>query len=560
MRTRTILASGLLAAIGASASAAPLTTTFTYQGVLENNGAPANGVYDLRFQLTDASTLGILLQTIEFNDVPVSDGIFTVQLTFDTAHFAGEQRWVAVGVRDGASAGAYTSLNPRQPLHAAPFAIYAMKPWLKNAGNNNIYYDLGRVGINTTSPQGMLGVVSNGINGIHVENPTSTGFTDSGVVGIAPDFGGNFSATGTSGITAGVRGTAAAGSAQNYGVWGSASSTHADSAGVIGTHTAGIGVAGQSATGEGVFGLLTGTSGNAGRFEATNSSHNGDAVYVTKTGGGRCMQLFVADGDQAQPLYAVTYGPARAASFEAHDSNTVSAVSILKNNGPALTVFGSVGSSDLPSLTAPVSIMGGDDASLTADGYLMLGGRTGANIVIDNNEIVARNNGAASSLTLNNNGGNVVIAPQGTTSVRVLEISGADVAERFPCSEQTEPGTVMELDPENPGQLRISRCGYSKRVAGIVSGAGDLPAGAILGNLPGQEKNPPIAMSGRVWAKCDASNSAIEVGDLLTTSATPGHAMKAIDDSRSHGAVLGKAMTTLEAGKQGLVLVLVNLH
>src|SRR5262249_6700157 len=96
-------------------------------------------------------------------------------------------------------------------------------------------------------------------------------------------------------------------------------------------------------------------------------------------------------------------------------------------------------------------------------------------------------------------------------------------------------------------------------VAGIVSGAGDLAAGAILGNLPGKEDAPPIALSGRVWARCDASSGAIKPGDLLTTSDMPGHAMKASDRERAFGTVIGKAMTGLKEGR-GLVLVLVNLQ
>ena len=54
--------------------------------------------------------------------------------------------------------------------------------------------------------------------------------------------------------------------------------------------------------------------------------------------------------------------------------------------------------------------------------------------------------------------------------------------------------------------------------------------------------------------------SAIEAGDLLTTSDTPGHAMKAADAGRRAGAVIGKAMSPLAQGQRGLVLVLVNLQ
>lgn len=142
---------------------------------------------------------------------------------------------------------------------------------------------------------------------------------------------------------------------------------------------------------------------------------------------------------------------------------------------------------------------------------------------------------------------------------KVVEITGADLAEKFPVKETVDPGMVVEIDPDHPGQLRLASGAYNRRVAGVVSGAGGLPAGAILGNLPGSEDHPPIAMTGRVWVHCDASGGAIALGDLLTTSDTPGHAMKVEDYPRAQGAVIGKAMTELREGR-GMVLVLVNLQ
>jgi len=147
----------------------------------------------------------------------------------------------------------------------------------------------------------------------------------------------------------------------------------------------------------------------------------------------------------------------------------------------------------------------------------------------------------------------------GRTRTDVLEITGADLAEKFPVSEKVKPGMVVAIDPENPGQLCLARGAYNRCVAGVVSGANGLSVGAILGNLPGEENAPPIALSGRVWVYCDASKQPINPGDLLTTSMTAGHAMKVIDYSKSQGAILGKAMTSLAEGK-GLVLVLISLQ
>lgn len=158
-------------------------------------------------------------------------------------------------------------------------------------------------------------------------------------------------------------------------------------------------------------------------------------------------------------------------------------------------------------------------------------------------------------------GGNIVLetAPGGVVSVPVLEIRGADVAEKFPASEKLAPGMVVAIDKTNPGKLCLARGAYNRCVAGVVSGANNFSVGAVLGSAPELKDAPPIALSGRVYVHCDASSGSIEPGNLLTTSETPGHAMKAIDANRSHGAVIGKAMTELKTGR-GLVLMLVQPH
>jgi len=148
----------------------------------------------------------------------------------------------------------------------------------------------------------------------------------------------------------------------------------------------------------------------------------------------------------------------------------------------------------------------------------------------------------------------------GLARVEAIQITGADVAEKFPMSEEVKPGMVVAIDRQNPGQLCLSRGAYNRCVAGVVSGANELPTGAVLGNLPGQEDAMPIALTGRVWVYCDGTGHAIEAGDLLTTAQRPGHAMAVTDYERAHGAVIGKAMTRLEKGKTGLVLALVNLQ
>ncbi len=156
---------------------------------------------------------------------------------------------------------------------------------------------------------------------------------------------------------------------------------------------------------------------------------------------------------------------------------------------------------------------------------------------------------------------------RGTTSTGVLTITGADVAEPFNVSKSDAvpepiPGMVASIDPANPGKLVVCTTPYDKKVAGAISGAGGLSVGVVLGKEnadPLIQGEHPLAMSGRVYVWCDASSDPIEPGDLLTSSSTPGHAMKARDHARAFGAVFGKAMTGLKEGR-GLVLVLVNLQ
>jgi hypothetical protein len=144
----------------------------------------------------------------------------------------------------------------------------------------------------------------------------------------------------------------------------------------------------------------------------------------------------------------------------------------------------------------------------------------------------------------------------GTLTIR----GGSDVAEPFLVTgSQVEPGTVMVIDAANPGQLMRSAQAYDTRVAGIISGAGGINPGISLQQDGLLDHGQKLALSGRVYVLADASGGAIKPGDLLTTSSTPGHAMKVSDHVRAHGAILGKAMTALSEG-QGIVLVLVTLQ
>ena len=104
------------------------TTTFTYQGKLTDGGNPANGNYDMQFKLFDTATVGtgLLLGTITNPSVPVTAGIFTVQLDFGAGVFTGPPRYLEIGVRPMGSPDPYTLLSPRQAVTSTPYSVRSL--------------------------------------------------------------------------------------------------------------------------------------------------------------------------------------------------------------------------------------------------------------------------------------------------------------------------------------------------------------------------------------------------------------------------------------------------
>ncbi len=187
----------------------------------------------------------------------------------------------------------------------------------------------------------------------------------------------------------------------------------------------------------------------------------------------------------------------------------------------------------------------------------------------NDNPYMYTNNKDLIILSGNGNVGINTVNPQekldiyGTTRTTILEITGgSDLAEPFDIidSENIQPGMVVAIDLKQPGQLRISNTAYDRTVAGIVSGANGINPGMTMSQKGTVADGTfPVALTGRVYAWADAGNKPIEPGDLLTTSNTPGYAMKVEDFTKAQGAIIGKAMSALKRGK-GLVLVLVALQ
>ncbi len=153
----------------------------------------------------------------------------------------------------------------------------------------------------------------------------------------------------------------------------------------------------------------------------------------------------------------------------------------------------------------------------------------------------------------------------GRITCDVLQINGgSDLSEKFDITsihDVVKPGMIVSIDPAKPGDLSVSHKAYDRTVAGIISGAGGVKSGMLMGQAGTKaDGKHPVALTGRVYCYVDADAAgAVEPGDLITTSSTPGHGMKVIDHSKATGAIIGKAMSKLANGK-GLVLVLVSLQ
>ncbi len=253
-----LLAPGLSAAIGQ----ALLGTAFTYQGQLKDAGQPFNGSANLIFRLYDASVGGNLIGSQTLTGVGIAGGLFTVVLNgsgeFGPIAFNGDARWLDITVNG-------TTLTPRQPLTAAPYALYAQSvpnPLEVDGTTNN--WQIGAQNYSTDpGATGVLGVIA-------------TTLAHSSSVAVRGENHGTGS---------------------GIGVWGS---HYGSGWGVLGTSVSGDGVHGQSdgGTGRGVYGLVTATPAggdeNFGVFgEATAASGDtyglwGESASTAGTGALGC--------------------------------------------------------------------------------------------------------------------------------------------------------------------------------------------------------------------------------------------------------------------------------
>jgi hypothetical protein len=148
--------------------------------------------------------------------------------------------------------------------------------------------------------------------------------------------------------------------------------------------------------------------------------------------------------------------------------------------------------------------------------------------------------------------------PQTTPWTGVL--CGGDYAEAVDPADAKEaygPGDVLVIAGNEKGDIQKSTEPYATTVAGVFA-----TKPGVVGRrqtLPDTGAEIPMAMVGIVPTKVTAENGPIHRGDLLVTSSKSGYAMKGTDRGRMLGAVIGKAMGSLESDS-GVIEVLVTLQ
>ena len=147
-----------------------------------------------------------------------------------------------------------------------------------------------------------------------------------------------------------------------------------------------------------------------------------------------------------------------------------------------------------------------------------------------------------------------VLADQ-TFYAAAFESGAADIAEWVPISTPVEPGDVVEFDPIAPGHYRITQSPFSSLVAGVIS----TTPGVTLGTDLDASEKALLALVGIVPVKVTDEGGAIQPGDLLVTSSTPGHAMRWAGSEPWFCSLVGKALESMDE-EQGVILVLLTAH
>ena len=585
-----------------SAQAQPWPTAFTYQGQVKVDGVPLNGTADFRFTTSGATT--------DVLAVSVTNGLFTAAVDFGAYPYGSAAGNLAVAIRHPAGVGSYVAIGVT-PMTASPYSVQTRGLFVNGATD---------VGIGTASPEGKLHILEGSAGNVTAYGSSPLVLETSGqnyisLLTPANEGRGILFGDPTNQASGGIAYSASVPNGLDF-------RTNGNIPRMTITSTGDVGIGTGTALPEGRLHVVEGSAGNVTAYGGsslvleTNAENyislltpvnrgrgilfgdvfdptSGGITYHTdvfsglgfRTGGGIPRMTINSGGgvgigigtEIPEGMLHVRRGSA--GNVNAYtgsplvvESNGQTFISLLApaNQGRGI-LFGDPDNNVDGGIVYDALVANGLEfrtngnnprMSITNTGSVGIGTNAPtAKLDVRNGAIAVTNAAGQSRVAMNVDG-----ADNGVVTSDIVVINGgSDIAEPYdvaPAGDaQPIPGMVVSIDPAQVGKLRVSARAYDRTVAGIISGANGINPGLTLGQKGTvADGEMPVANVGRVWCYVDAdAGGPVAPGDLLTTSATPGHAMKVTDHSAANGAVLGKAMSTLDCGR-GMVLVLVSLQ
>lgn len=130
----------------------------------------------------------------------------------------------------------------------------------------------------------------------------------------------------------------------------------------------------------------------------------------------------------------------------------------------------------------------------------------------------------------------------------VINLIGGDIAENFDAEDaDVRQGSVVVVRAS--GRVSVTTVPYDTAVVGVVAGAPGFRPALMLDSGTRAGPRLSVTLIGKVMCLVDASFGPVAAGDFLTSSQTPGHAMKLTYPDRAFGAILGKALAPLNSGR-----------
>jgi hypothetical protein len=549
------LVSGLALAQGpdqpeGSAPQGAMGAAFTYQGRLEDGSGPFNGACDLKFSLYDAAADGTRIDdTKTLPGVEVRQGLFTVLLNFGAGAFDGQERWLEIEVRCPAGTGDYATLNPRQPLTAVPYALYAASAG-GGTGGGDSWSLTGNSGTTPgtnylgTSDNKALELKVNGQRALRLEPNTESPNVIGGYSGnsVAWGWGATICGGGGSGKVNHV--------VASYGtVCGGSDNTASGGHATIGGGASNEALGDWSTVGGGHLNIAHNTVATVG------GGTNNEAIgwYATVPGGraniaGGDYSLAAGRRSQANDAGTFVWADSTDADFASTGANQflvrargglrlVSGASTFADTNAALQVENAVNRGE-------VAWFRQGDASNPHAVLNLVNQKAGSNNLLE-----GWHESGSRQFHIDNTGAYTA----GSDFAEAMPVVGAKIA--------YEPGDVLVISAQQPGAVEQSTQAYDGTVIGVYSTRPGFLGADKGGDTEVWPNEIPVAVVGIVPVKVSAENGPIRPGDLLTTSSTTGHAMRCEGLEPCFGRTLGKALEGLEAEQStGLIRMLVTLQ